>query len=68
MKQIVLLACLLGFGAAHALEISGAGSTAAAPLYTKWQEAYVKKTNIKFSYQAIGSSAGIKKIKEYLKG
>lgn len=64
MKNVILFVCLLGMGAAHAQEINGAGSSAAAPLYLKWQEAYAKKTNIKIAYQSVGSSAGIRKITE----
>ena len=48
---------------AHA-DIQGAGSSAAAPLYQKWADAYSKTTGLNISYQAAGSSAGIKKIKE----
>ncbi|MES2070575.1 MAG: phosphate ABC transporter substrate-binding protein PstS [Pseudomonadota bacterium] len=48
---------------AHAATISGAGSSAAAPLYNKWAEAYNKKTGATLEYQAVGSSAGIKQIK-----
>jgi phosphate transport system substrate-binding protein len=61
-KTIPLLVCLLGIASSHAADISGAGSTAAAPLYTKWQEAYAKKTGVQASYQAVGSSEGIKRI------
>jgi len=69
MKKPITSICFLLFGLvgvvpSQAAEISGAGSTAAAPLYTKWQDAYAKKTGIKSSYQAIGSSGGIKKISE----
>ncbi|MFZ6721343.1 phosphate ABC transporter substrate-binding protein PstS [Undibacterium sp. Ji49W] len=47
-----------------ATEIQGAGSSAAAPLYQKWADAYVKAGGPTITYQATGSSAGIKKIKE----
>lgn len=49
---------------ALAIEINGAGSSAAQPLYTKWAEHYSRSNNTKFNYQPIGSSAGTKKIKE----
>jgi phosphate transport system substrate-binding protein len=64
MKYAALVLCLFSAGTSNALEITGAGSTAAAPLYVKWQDAYSKKTGIKLSYQSIGSSGGIKKIAE----
>lgn len=44
--------------------VQGAGSSAAAPLYQKWADAYSKTGGPVISYQATGSSAGIKKIKE----
>jgi phosphate transport system substrate-binding protein len=48
--------------AAHATDITGAGSTFAAPIYTKWADAYVKTGGGKVNYQGIGSSGGIKQI------
>jgi phosphate transport system substrate-binding protein len=64
LKHAVLFFCALAVSAVQATDIAGAGSTAAAPLYTKWQQAYAKKTGNKLAYEAIGSSGGIKKIKE----
>lgn len=53
-----------GFGfAAHAqTQITGAGSTFAAPIYGKWGEAGAAATSVKLNYQAIGSGAGINQI------
>src|ERR1700739_113580 len=42
--------------------ITGAGSTFANPIYSKMQSEYCTKTGTPSSYQAIGSSGGIKKI------
>ena len=48
---------------AHAeTQITGAGSTFAAPIYAKWGEAAAAATGIKLNYQAIGSGAGINQI------
>ena len=47
---------------AIAADISGAGSTFAYPIYSKWAEAYKKETGIGVSYQAIGSGDGITQI------
>lgn len=47
---------------AIAADISGAGSTFAYPIYSKWAEAYKKETGIGVNYQAIGSSDGITQI------
>ena len=48
--------------AAQADEVTGAGSSFAAPIYAKWAEAYNKATSNKINYQSIGSGAGIKQI------
>lgn len=49
--------------AAHAqTAITGAGSSFAAPLYTKWGEAAGSPTGIKLNYQSVGSGAGINQI------
>jgi len=48
--------------AAHATDITGAGSTFAAPIYAKWADAFQKAGGGKVNYQGIGSSGGIKQI------
>ena len=63
----VLAACaalgMATLSSAHAqTQITGAGSTFAAPIYSKWGEAAAPTTNIKLNYQAIGSGAGINQI------
>jgi phosphate transport system substrate-binding protein len=52
--------CLSGLAAAQ--EVTGAGSTFAAPLFAKWAADYNKATGVKMNYQSIGSGAGIKQI------
>ena len=52
-----------GFAAHAADEVTGAGSSFAAPIYSKWAEAYSKATGNKINYQSVGSGAGIKQIK-----
>ena len=47
---------------ATAQEITGAGATFPAPLYSKWASEYNRATNIKINYQSVGSGAGIKQI------
>ncbi len=54
---------LLTAGAAQALDISGAGSTFAGPIYAKWAEQYRKQTGIGLNYQSIGSGGGVRQIK-----
>lgn len=54
---------LVGFSVAtQAQQITGAGSTFAAPIYSKWGEASSKATGVQVNYQAIGSGAGINQI------
>ncbi|MBU6493518.1 MAG: phosphate ABC transporter substrate-binding protein PstS [Burkholderiales bacterium] len=63
MKTAVAgLAGIVIAGSAFAADITGAGSTFAAPIYTKWADAYQKATSNKVNYQGIGSSGGIKQI------
>ncbi|MET3108841.1 phosphate transport system substrate-binding protein [Oxalobacteraceae bacterium GrIS 2.11] len=61
---IVTFLCLISNTASSAESVSGAGSSAAMPLYHSWAGAYVQKTGVAVAYDAVGSSAGIKKIKE----
>jgi len=49
-------------GTAFSQEITGAGATFPAPVYSKWAEAYQKATGVKMNYQSIGSSGGIRQI------
>jgi phosphate transport system substrate-binding protein len=66
MKFIQLaVAAVVGMSvplAAQSADITGAGSTFAAPIYTKWADAYQKSGGAKVNYQGIGSSGGIKQI------
>jgi phosphate transport system substrate-binding protein len=48
--------------AAQAQQITGAGSTFAAPIYGKWGDASSGTLGSKLNYQAIGSGAGINQI------
>ena len=47
---------------AIAAEITGAGASFPAPIYSKWADAYQKATGNKINYQSIGSGGGIKQI------
>src|SRR4051794_26192350 len=44
--------------AAQAQQITGAGATFPAPVYTKWGEAAKSAVGIELNYQAIGSGGG----------
>jgi phosphate transport system substrate-binding protein len=48
--------------AIFAADITGAGSTFAAPIYSKWADSYHKAGGGQVNYQGIGSSGGIKQI------
>ena len=48
----------------HAQTLTGAGATFPNPIYTKWFDAYHKKTGIQINYQSIGSGGGIRQFTE----
>lgn len=60
LTTLLFLAISVGAGAT---DITGAGSSAAKPIYAKWAEAYSKTSGVKLHYEPIGSSGGIKQIK-----
>jgi len=60
--SVGIAASLLSAGSAFATDITGAGATFPAPIYTKWAAAYHTKTGVGLNYQAIGSGGGIKQI------
>ena len=56
-------AALMSFAALSAAQnVTGAGATFPAPLYSKWAADYNKATSIKINYQSVGSGAGIRQI------
>jgi phosphate transport system substrate-binding protein len=62
------LVAVVGFSAltysfgASAQDVTGAGASFPAPLYSKWASDYNKATGVKINYQSVGSGAGIKQI------
>jgi phosphate transport system substrate-binding protein len=44
--------------------LTGAGATFPNPIYTKWFDAYNKKTGVQVNYQSIGSGGGIRQFTE----
>jgi phosphate transport system substrate-binding protein len=44
--------------------LTGAGATFPNPIYTKWFDAYNKKTGVQINYQSIGSGGGIRQFTE----
>lgn len=60
LGSLLLAACAAG---AAADTVTGAGSSAAAPIYRSWGRAYEKATGTSLAYESVGSSAGLRKIK-----
>jgi len=67
LKRLIAAACALATisaaASAQATDLTGAGATFPAPVYSKWAETYRAQTGIGLNYQAIGSGGGIKQIK-----
>ena len=64
-----IAAALVGLTAAvgapaDAQSLTGAGATFPNPIYTKWFDAYHKKTGVQINYQSIGSGGGIRQFTE----
>ena len=49
---------------AQTQKLTGAGATFPNPVYTKWFDAYNKKTGVQVNYQSIGSGGGIRQFTE----
>lgn len=68
MKKTILsfvLAFLISTNAfAKGIEITGAGASFPAPIYTKWAEQYKTISGDSLNYASIGSGGGVKQIKE----
>lgn len=63
LSSTALAIALAGISfAAQAQQITGAGSSFAAPIYGKWAEAAAAPTGLKLNYQSIGSGAGINQV------
>jgi phosphate transport system substrate-binding protein len=60
----VLAGALLATSPAAAQSLTGAGATFPNPIYTKWFDAYNKKTSVQINYQSIGSGGGIRQFTE----
>ncbi len=52
-----LAATTLSAAPAVAQEVTGAGASFPAPLYSRWAADYNKATNIRINYQSVGSGA-----------
>ena len=60
----VLALATIAATAAATVQMTGAGATFPAPIYTKWFNLYQSIGNTQFNYQPIGSGGGIKGVTE----
>ncbi len=56
------LAAAAFVSAAAAQDVTGAGASFPAPLYSKWAADYNRATGVKINYQSVGSGAGLRQI------
>ena len=61
---LIGLAMLSGPQASAQVTLTGAGATFPNPIYTKWFDAYNKRTGVRINYQSIGSGGGIRQFTE----
>jgi phosphate transport system substrate-binding protein len=61
-KMSLAIASMVFATTVNAADITGAGSTFAFPIVSKWADTYKKETGNQVNYQSIGSGAGIKQI------
>lgn len=63
VRSSALIAALCSIGSASfAQDVTGAGASFPAPIYSQWADAYHKATGARINYQSVGSGAGIKQI------
>jgi phosphate transport system substrate-binding protein len=62
LLSVASFASLSYVSLASAQDVTGAGASFPAPLYSKWAADYNKATGVKINYQSVGSGAGIKQI------
>jgi phosphate transport system substrate-binding protein len=63
-KAVLVLTGAALIGSSYALTITGAGSSAIAPLLQAWARQYAQKTGVEVNYQAVGSGAGIRMVSQ----
>jgi phosphate transport system substrate-binding protein len=62
MMGLTAATLMTGAGLVAAQDVTGAGASFPAPLYSKWASEYNKATGVKINYQSVGSGAGIRQI------
>ncbi|MCU0937693.1 MAG: phosphate ABC transporter substrate-binding protein PstS [Burkholderiaceae bacterium] len=64
LKFLAAAAALAGAAtSASAQDVTGAGATFPAPLYSRWAADYNKATSNRINYQSVGSGAGLRQIR-----
>jgi phosphate transport system substrate-binding protein len=64
LKFLAAAAALAGAAtSASAQDVTGAGATFPAPLYSRWAADYNKATGNRINYQSVGSGAGLRQIR-----
>ena len=63
--RLAVMASFLGLsaGVATAQDVTGAGASFPAPIYSKWADSYNKASGVRINYQSVGSGAGLRQIK-----
>ena len=63
IRKLLLLTSLTASAFAQQVTLTGAGSTFAYPLYSKWaSEFHQSHPNVQINYQSIGSGGGIRQV------
>ncbi|MXP67623.1 phosphate ABC transporter substrate-binding protein PstS [Pantoea sp. Aalb] len=62
VRIIILNLSIITLSVYASTDLTGAGGTFPAPVYTKWAVEYQQLTGSRINYQAIGSSGGVKQI------
>jgi phosphate transport system substrate-binding protein len=64
-RSLLIVSGMMALAAPLAAQsLTGAGATFPNPIYTKWFDAYNKKTGVQINYQSIGSGGGIRQFTE----
>jgi phosphate transport system substrate-binding protein len=63
IRRFAIAAALVAPALSLAQDVTGAGATFPAPLYSKWADAYNKATGVRINYQSVGSGAGLRQIR-----
>jgi len=62
IRPLVAVATLAMATLSYGQNVTGAGASFPAPIYSKWADAYNKATKNQVNYQSVGSGAGVKQI------